>query len=131
MAIALPDEFEPYARPSAEACAQQKGLVVVLPRANELFVDIDDEPSKAIFDRNIKRVEQSIGCVHFSRRSPSRASGRYHITVRLNRDVRDPFERIALQTMLGSDRIHEALSWQAAVRGDANPTVFFERPEDT
>jgi hypothetical protein len=128
----MEDDFpfvdDPYSRPDAEECAEKKGLIVVRPKPNELFVDIDDEPSLAIFTRNIKRIGQTIGCTHVRRRSPSGASGRLHIVVKLNRDVRDAFERITLQALIGSDRIHEALSWQAAVRGDEYPTVFFEKP---
>ncbi len=35
-----------------------------------------------------------------------------------------------LQALLGSDRLHEALSWQAATRGVPHVTVFFEKPSE-
>jgi hypothetical protein len=35
---------------------------------------------------------------------------------------------MALQAMLGSDRLHELLSYRSHTRGDQTPTVFFEKP---
>lgn len=113
-------------RGNAAAAAEAKGCVIVVPAPNELFIDIDDAASLAMFYDNVWKLAD---LVKGFRRAPSPSGkiGREHITVTLSRDVRDAFERILLQTLLGSDRVHEALSWCCATRGIDNPTVFFER----
>jgi hypothetical protein len=107
--------------------AAARGLRVVIPEPNQLFLDIDDSESFLVFVANIGILgdlaeSQSI------KPSPSGKAGRFHITVTLSRPVKDAFERIALQALLGSDRKHETLSWRAALAGMPNPTVFFEKP---
>jgi hypothetical protein len=112
----------------AEECAKAKGLVVKWPADNELFVDIDDAESLAAFQRGLAVL--SVGVLGFDRSpSPGEREGRFHARVRLDRPVKDKFERILLQALLGSDRLHEALSWNAAERGVDGVTVFFEKPE--
>lgn len=121
-------------RKSAEEAAAAKDRVVVYPKANELFIDIDDSVSLAVFDAHIKILDGALGggLLCKKRPSPSGAQGRWHITVTLPRPVKDAFERILLQCLLGSDRLHEALSWVAASNPEnvqhATPTVFFEKP---
>jgi hypothetical protein len=107
---------------SALRQARQLGLVVVLPRSNELFVDIDDEASMHVFLASVARLGD---VSYLVRRSPSGAPGRRHITVTMPRAV-TAMERIALQAMLGSDRVREILSWQRLQRGINEPTLFFE-----
>lgn len=114
-------------RGNAASAAASKGCIIVLPAKNELFIDIDDGASLALFYDNVWKLGDLVS--GFRRApSPSGKIGREHITVTLSRDVRDAFERILLQTLLGSDRVHEALSWWSASHGIDNPTVFFERP---
>ena len=109
--------------------ATAKGLVVVRPKANELFLDIDDAESLATFHKGVGFLGT---LVHgFTRKpSPSGAPDRLHVTVTLGRDVKDQFERIALQALLGSDRLHEMLCWEAATRGVLDVCVFFEKPQE-
>ncbi len=107
--------------------AAAKGLVVVEPLPNQLFLDIDSAEDAAVFEKHRQVLESEIES--FSRApSPSGKPGREHITVTLKRDVVDAIERIALQATLGSDRFHEALSLRAAIAGSCCPTVFFEKP---
>lgn len=118
----------------AQAAANKKGLVIVIPEENQLFIDIDSAEDAAIFDRhiNILGPEGILGeslIVSFERApSPSGKEGREHITVTLARPVESAVERIALQAVLGSDRLHEALSLTRALCGAEHPTVFFEKP---
>lgn len=110
-----------------EAVAFAKGLVVVYPAENELFVDIDSAEDLARFDQG-KSVLWSIISAYRKAPSPSGKEHHFHITVTLVRPVKDAFERIALQAIMGSDRLHEALSWANAERGQRAPTCFFEKP---
>lgn len=114
---------------SAEVAAAAKGLVVVLPGPCELFVDIDCAEDLVAFEKSIAVLDTDGAWTVVRRPSPSGRPGRFHVVITLERPVKDAFERIMLQAILGSDRLHESLSYQAAARGVANPTVFFERPE--
>lgn len=121
--------IEEYFHVCAEEAAEKKGLCVIEPAADELFVDIDDEASLAAFHVSIEIVKATIGCTYIQRPSPSGRPGRFHVVVTLARPVASPIERILLQTLLGSDRKHEVLSWRSATKGNTRPTVFFETPE--
>ena len=115
-------------REEAEIVAAKKGLMIVTPAANELFVDIDDCESWHVFMRHFHIVKAALpGCVYTKRPSPSGAADRFHVVVTLPRDVATVFERIMLQALLGSDRLHETLSWRAAACGSPEPTLFFEK----
>ena len=110
--------------------AQAKGLVVVQPGPRELFIDIDDADSFELFLERWEFMQAAIGGSFEERSSPSRKPHRRHIYVTLGRPVTDNAERILLQVLLGSDRLHEILSWCSHVRGCDTPTLFFEKPED-
>lgn len=107
---------------SAYAKAKALGRVVLVPAANELFVDIDNESSLSMFMENISRLRVDSYVV---RPSPSREQNRLHITVTLTHEI-SALERIALQAMLGSDPVREMLSWKRLQRGVSDPTLFFE-----
>jgi hypothetical protein len=111
----------------AKRAADEKGLVIVRPESNELFVDIDDEVDLAAFHASREILGDLVESFRLTR-SPSGRPGRYHARVRLTRDIEDDFERIALQAILGSDRKREVLSWVRAARGEADATIFFETP---
>lgn len=117
----------------AQKQAAAKGLIVVHPADDELFVDIDDDASYGVFQENLAVIRRQIAHLDIScstTPSPSRRSGRYHIRVKMPRPV-TPIERIALQAILGSDRKREALSWCRIETGVGSPTLFFEKPEET
>lgn len=114
---------------AARTAAEAKGLVVVEPKPNELFVDIDDDASLVVFTEHVAAVKALLpGTTYRLRPSPSGTPGRFHATVVLSREVMT-LERICLQALLGSDRLHELLSWVSYSNGNKTPTVFFERPE--
>lgn len=115
-------------RGNAEECAKMKGLVIVYPAPDQLFLDIDDKDSWDLFQDRI-HILGDLVVLWNDEPSPSGKAWRKHITVNLSRPVKDDFERIALQSLLGSDRYHEILSWKAAMLGIENPTIFFERPQ--
>lgn len=111
--------------------AAVKGCIVVLPKPNELFVDIDSADALATFKVAIKKIEEGFtdSLTYNQRPSPSGREGRFHITVTLPRNVKSHEERILLQALLGSDPIRELVSWGRVQRRAPEPTLFFEKPE--
>ena len=111
-----------------ESAAKAKGLVIVAPTERELFIDIDDGQSMGVFVALIVVLNSFRPCTWKRAPSPSGMPDRCHVTVTLESPVTN-LERLALQAMLGSDRMHEMLSMRSHFRGDPMPTVFFEKPE--
>jgi hypothetical protein len=111
----------------ARACAE-RSCYVVQPNPDQLLVDIDSYESLGIFHANYPRLGD-LAMSYKQSPSPSRKSGRYHITVKLSRPVRDNYERILLQCLLGSDLAREILSWREVNANIKNPTVFFEKKQ--
>ncbi len=114
----------------AEEVAAKRGLVIDRPKSNELFIDIDDAASLRVFHATVGILGALVTA--FDRKpSPSGREGRFHIRVTLSRPVTGDIERIALQALLGSDRLHEVLSWRAVQAGQRDVTLFFEKPITT
>jgi hypothetical protein len=104
--------------------AVENDLIVVLPTPYELLLDIDTGDDRRVFAQNLGLIQESYGvvdwCETYSR------SGNTHIIVTLKTAI-TPVERIALQTVLGSDRRREAHSLRRVLKGERNPTLFFEK----
>lgn len=122
-----------------EAKAAAKGLVVVRPKPEELFLDLDDEAACRVFWENLPIVDEALrlspdpwqsNAVEGFTVAPSQSGKpwRYHAIVTLRRPVAAR-ERVLLQAVLGSDRLHEALALREIAQGIPDATVFFERPE--
>lgn len=110
-----------------EQAERDGNLEVILPAANELQIDIDNEDNEQFFHQNLPKVSEYVG-VYTWEEGPSRSGEpeRKHITVKLNRDV-TPLERILLQAVLGSDLRRELLSYCRWTIDDPHPTLFFEK----
>ena len=125
----MPYEFKDVTSANAHADALAVGCTVVFPKANQLFVDIDDVNGTNWFHMNISKIVEH--CVGGETQvewkpSPSGKLDHSHVVVTLPRDV-TAMERIAMQAFLGSDLKREALSWVRLVNDDPNPTLFFEK----
>jgi len=125
---------------NAERVAKERGLIVVAPKPDELFIDLDcDEDFQEFRKRLADFNSQKLGFVlRIERLTPS-ASGppHYHAVVKISdADFLEPEQviltderRILLQFLLGSDRVREILSVYRMLRQDDRPpTLFFERP---
>lgn len=111
----------------AQADAATKGLVVVLPKADKLFLDIDTEEAITTFTKQTGLVAKYLPVREICTLPSKNGYPRRHITVRVGRDL-TPLERIALQAILGSDLKRELLSWARLTAGNnPNPTLFFEK----
>ena len=108
--------------------ARKQGLRVVLPTALELQIDIDSDEALYDFERRYELARNTGLPLAGYSSQPSKSGGeKRHITVRMSLKI-TPLERIALQAILGSDWRRELFSYDRLQRGDAVPTLFFERP---
>lgn len=118
-----------YVASSAEAqeLAAKNGWKVVLPADNELQLDIDDSAGFQIYEKHRPMFGHFIEIEKVTE-IPSKSGkyGRKHITLILKKTV-TPIERILFQSLLGSDRMRELLSWIRIQQNDLNPTLFFEK----
>jgi len=118
-----------------EEQAEKLGRVVVYPKPNQLFIDIDSDADLEIFHRlfELFRSTNKFKDSSFaSVASPSGRAGRRHVTVTLPRTV-EPVERVYLQSLLGSDPLREMLGFCRHDAG-AEPeaiSVFFESKDPT
>ena len=110
---------------SIEARAAAEGCVVLYPKPNELFIDLDNTADEDLFYEHFNTLCElwpAARCeVHGSR------GGHKHAVVTLPEAVTD-LERAALQAAMGSDRKRELLTILAVFAGISNQTVFFELP---
>ena len=107
--------------------AARLGKVVVLPKPDELFIDIDNEGDACVL-QSLLRVARTAGLdIFVDRRIPSATPGHEHVYLRCGESLQlTPTLRIALQAALGSDRKREVLALAAVVRGIEPHSVFFE-----
>lgn len=126
-------EVMAYSDPLPEAAAAAKGLVVVLPEDNELFLDLDSLESRDVFHAHLNILQGRLpGLVQEVVSNVSASGGDHrHVTITLSRPVKGAVERILLQAVLGSDLRRELLSFAFLEKGRECPTLFFERPEVT
>lgn len=114
------------------AKAGSLGLVVVLPKPNELFIDIDNDEDYEVYEQNLaifKANELQRGLlIHVKEKVSKSGLPNRHITLTFGRTF-TALERINLQAMLGSDRKHEFLSLISLAAGHPSPTMFFEKPD--
>ena len=111
---------------SAKTAAKDKGLEILLPKSNELFIDLDSNADFNLFKELLEIFKQYEDVENHTFTNSSRP-GHRHAIVRLNRTVTE-FERIAFQAMLGSDRKREVLGYARIKSGEPHPTLFFEKP---
>lgn len=121
-------DFETIASEWAFKQAKLQGLDIVLPNANELQIDIDNEDDHELFHRNLEKFELHVGYTTIVRDEPSKSGDpeKRHITLRMEDDI-DPKDRILYQLFLGSDRKRELLSYIRYINDDENPTLFYEK----
>lgn len=109
--------------------AKEEGLIVVTPKPNELQIDIDSEADFGFFLQQLATYRKEVdNKVTFKSGLSKGGYPRRHITMFMSHKITNT-ERILLQTLFGSDRTRELLSWIQELNGDANPTLFLEKPE--
>lgn len=116
-----------YGKTSVDEYAKVKGLRVVRPNADQLFIDVDSakdlEAFEVYFPVLRERYPDAYAIITPSR---NKAEGK-HITVTVPGRVFSSVERCAFQAILGSDKMREILSMFEILDGDVDPTIFFEK----
>ncbi len=106
-----------------------EGFMVVEPKPNELFIDIDNDEQYRIFNKNFEILQREYKSACISYDKPSKSGlPRRHIIVCMPWRLRD-IERIAWQGALGSDPTRELVSCIRLKRDTVKPTIFIEKPE--
>lgn len=124
--IQVSDNYKALSWEACEAQAQARGQVAVVPKENELFIDIDNLHSLERFYKALVALSRNDNdAFDVTIRSSKSGGVHFHIVVTLRRDV-STLERIALQAALGSDPVREIISLARIRAGNPNPTVFFE-----
>ena len=121
--------YDPTGRPNSQRAineAAEKNLNVVFPKANELFIDIDNEHSFQMYIKQSMIARRHIGMVDEDITPSKSGLPKRHIIVTLDHDVTE-VERAGLQAMLGSDRVRELLAYVQAKNNDPHPTLFLEK----
>lgn len=113
--------------------AEKRGMCVVVPESDQLFVDLDNAADAAKLREHVS-LAQTIGLgVTIERITPSTSPGHSHAVLRVDLsntcwdELTDEL-RIALQACFGSDRKRELLSLAKALFSvPSPPTLFFEK----
>lgn len=107
--------------------AREQGLQVVVPKNDELLIDIDSDAAYHTFESNYPLVAGLYPTAGYQV-SPSRTKPEgKHIHLQLGCTL-NPFERVALQCILGSDLHRELYSVERIRNGEVAPTLFYEKP---
>jgi hypothetical protein len=126
-------DYDPNGMPNSDRARERavvEGLDVVYPEPNQLFIDIDNEHSYRLFENQLTIVNKFIGYFEI-KEAPSKSSTpdnfKMHVTLTFGKLVTfTPLERLALQAMLGSDRVRELLGYIEMKNDDPTPTLFLE-----
>lgn len=131
-AVAPPitEDKNTYDRELTLEALRAEGWKIVVPADNELQIDIDCEEDEKLFLRNFSVLFDYLtegNPSYVTTPSPSGEPFHSHITVTLPFAV-TPWQRIALQASLGSDRMRELLSSVRVIHGHEPATIFKEKP---
>lgn len=140
-------EYFEYLRDQTFSKARAEGLEVIIPTSNQIQLDIDRAwpHETAYLDRKIKEVRHLIHngdakaisvLLRFDeefsidRHEAWRSvGGNIHVMLTLNRDL-ELLDRIAIQSILGSDPMRELCNLRRARRSAEDPIALF-RPKVT
>ena len=112
----------------AVAKSKAKGKKIIIPKDDELQIDIDSAQQYEVFEAHIKELNGSFHPVCRIKIIPSPGGeDNRHIYIKINKILEDK-ERIFLQLFLGSDPIREYLSLCLIAIGDSHPILMFEEP---
>lgn len=115
--------------------AKDEGLILFLPEANEIFLDLDGPA--VVNERVYQYIMSSIPqLILYSELTTVSKSGNKHVYMRFDRELGN-FERVILQMALGSDPVKELFSFLQlklikGVMDDMEcecPVALFETPK--
>lgn len=112
----------------ARGMAAEKGLDVVAPQDNQLFLDLDGAEGIHNFLELWKMFQNLFPAARIVKQTPSKSGVGQHVIVQLA-SPEPATMRIAMQAVLGSDLKREMFSLRRVIDGDPEPTLFFEVPK--
>lgn len=123
----------------ASEIAESKGLIVVMPKPNQLQIDIDSDEQYAEFHRRLEcfvrtyRDEQLFDMRDFGYEEHESSSGlpKRHITLTFWNHEFTEQERILYQAALGDDVLRVFLNTKRLHFGVPSPSRLFEKPIST
>jgi hypothetical protein len=109
--------------------AEERGLKVIFPKDNELFIDIDSKEGMVIFEKNFLLLHKFIPSSYT--KIPSQSGGDHcHIIVDMSEGIKDESVRALLQACLGSDPTRELLAYARIFYSmEIPPTCLFVSEE--
>ncbi len=108
--------------------AKAEGFKVVYPKPNELQLDIDRAEDYVVWQAHRSILDEYFKILKVVE-TPSQEKGHMHVTVTVEKSF-NPFERIAFQAVLGSDRKREILGLIMNKLGhESKPTLFLEKKD--
>jgi len=107
--------------------AEANGLLVVYPEDNQLQIDIDSDRAFDIFLEMKTLLEKYFAVLDVVIGYSRSGAPKRHVTVTLDQPI-DNYQRVALQAIMGSDRVREFLSYVQHRNGDQHPILFIEKP---
>ena len=104
--------------------ALANGWQVIVPKDNELILDIDTEEQ---ISNSIEAMQSFDDLISFSATYPSKSGepNHYHVYITLYSPL-SIIERIAFQAILGSDRLRELNAFRRYMLKDPEPILAFE-----
>lgn len=116
---------------NAEKVAAALGLVVVYPKPNELQLDLDSDAAYKLFAKRFAELDLAGKGVTTKTCFSKSGHPHRHVTVVFAADVVfDEWQRLALQSALGSDPIREYLNTKRLMEGVPHPSRLFMKPDN-
>lgn len=118
-----------YNKKDLEKFAKEHNLRIVYPSDNQLQVDIDCEADFLVFKQHFQIFieQEQFQNAHFhSAPSRNKPEGK-HIIITVPGFKFTPLQRIAYQSVLGSDRKRELLCLFDLLHDNTKTTLFFEK----
>lgn len=124
--------IEEYIDEDVEELANNINCEVVYPEPNQLQIDVDSENACAYFWKRLTEIKKDLGwvCKVETWSSKSGPPNRHFVVTVKDRQF-PIWERIALQTMLGSDPVREGMIAMRHLRGAKFPCRLFKPLDDT
>lgn len=122
---------------SAEDVAEERGLIVVYPKPNEIQIDIDSEEQFVEFERRLAFFDEFFWGkdLTYDKKVTESASGypKRHITMAFKDREFNHYERMVYQAALNDDPKRTFLGLARIFSGKSTnpPTTLFERSEET
>ncbi len=117
-------EPKPATIETLAAKAALTNRLVIFPEANQLFIDLDSQQDVVMFLERLELLNRfEVAAV--TSVTESHTDDHYHAVVTLSREP-SPWERVATQAALGSDRKRELLAIINRTGDMPGPNCFFE-----